>query len=102
MEINFLKYKKIYFAISGALILMSIVALGLFGLRLGIDFTGGSILEVEYEESRLANQEIEERLSDLELGEIQVQPTGEKGVIIRMKNISEETHQEILGFPQLY
>ncbi len=96
MEINFLKYKKIYFAISGALILMSIVALGLFGLRLGIDFTGGSILEVEYEESRLANQEIEERLSDLELGEIQVQPTGEKGVIIRMKNISEETHQEIL------
>jgi preprotein translocase subunit SecF len=96
MEINFLKYKKIYFAISGILILISVVALGLFGLKLGIDFTGGSILEVEYKEDRLANQEIEGRLSDLELGEIQVQPTGEKGVIIRMKDISEETHQEIL------
>jgi preprotein translocase subunit SecF len=96
MEINFIKYKKIYFAISGALILMSLISLGVFGLELGIDFTGGSILEIEYDGYRPSNQEIEEKLSDLDLGEILIQPTDEKGVIIRMKDVSEETHQEVL------
>lgn len=96
MEINFLKYRKIYFAISGTLVLISIISLSLFGLKLGIDFNGGTILEVEYKDSRLSNQEVEERIFDLGLGEILVQPTGENGVIIRMENISEETHQKIL------
>ena len=96
MEINFLKYRKIYFAISGILVLISIISLSFFGLKLGIDFNGGTILEVEYENSRLSNQEVEERISDLELGEVLVQPIGENGVILRMENISEETHQKIL------
>ncbi len=97
MEINFLKYRKIFFLISGILVLGSIISLGVFGLKLGIDFTGGSILEVAYEETRPSNQEIKDNLADLDLGEILIQPTGENGVILRLKEISEDTHQEILG-----
>lgn len=96
MEINFVKYRRVYFTISGFLILISLISLGLFGLELGIDFNGGTILEVEYEDSRLSNQEVEQRISDFELGEVLVQPTGDKGIIIRMENISEETHQDVL------
>ena len=97
MEINFIKYRKIYFIISGILILGSIISLMVFGLKLGIDFVGGSILEIEYRDSRPSNREIEDKLSDLDLAEIHIQPTGEKGAIFRMKEISEDTHQEILG-----
>ena len=68
-----------------------------FGLQFGIDFTGGSILEVEYQDSRPSNQEITEKLAGLELGETVIQPTGERGIILRMKEVSEEQHQEILG-----
>jgi len=96
MEINFLKYRKIYFIFSGILILGSLISLVIFGLKPGIDFTGGSILELEFKDSRPSNQEIREKLSNFDLGEVILQPTGEKGLIIKMKDISEDIQQEIL------
>jgi len=97
MEINFLKYKKFYLIFSLLLGLLSLIFLAIFGLNFGIDFTGGSILEIEYQDSRPSNQEIAENLAVLELGEIVIQPTEERGVIIRTKEISEEKHQEIIS-----
>ncbi|MBZ9577570.1 protein translocase subunit SecF [Patescibacteria group bacterium] len=94
--IQFTKHRKIYFIFSGALIIASIFALVVFGLKPGIDFTGGSILEIDYQETRPSNQEILEKLNEFDLGTIYVQPTGEKGVILRMKEIDEEIHQQIL------
>ena len=96
MHINFLKHRKIYFIFSGIMIMASLISLVIFGLEPGIDFTGGSILEIEYRDVRPSNQEIRVNLSGLDLGEVYVQPTNERGVIIRMKDISEETHQEII------
>ena len=96
MKISYIKYRKFYFLISGLLILGSIIALISFGLKPGIDFTGGSILEIEYKDQRPQNQEIREKLSGLNLGNVYIQPTEEKGVILRMKDISEEVHNEIL------
>jgi len=92
----FLKYRKIYFIFSGILILGSLISLVIFGLKPGIDFTGGSILELEFKDARPSNQEIRERLANFDLGEVVLQPTGEKGVLVRMKDISEDIHQEIL------
>ncbi len=97
MVIQFLKYKKIYFIFSGLLILAGIFSLFSFGLKWGIDFTGGSILEIEYLEERPLSQEIRDQLEGLELGELIIQPTNEKGLILRMKEVSEETHQEIIA-----
>jgi len=96
MNFDFLKYRKIYFIFSGILILGSLCFLSIFGLKPGIEFTGGSILELEFKKERISNQEIQEKLADLNLGEIYIQPTGEKGVILRMRDIPEETHQKIL------
>lgn len=93
---NFTKYSKIYFIFSGILILGALACLIVFGLRPGIEFTGGSILEVEYKESRPLNEEIKEILAEFDMGEIQIQQTGERGVILRTKEIDEQTHQEIL------
>ena len=95
MDIPFLKFKKLYYIFSGALAIGSLVCLLLFGLKFGIDFLGGSILEVDFEK-RLDNSVIQDKLKDLNLGEIILQPTGEKGVILKLRDISEETHQEIL------
>jgi len=95
--IQFTKYRKIYFGFSGALIIASIIALLVFGLKPGIDFTGGSILEIEYAEERISNEEILEKLKEFDLGNIYIQQTGEKGIIIRMKDIDEETHQQVLS-----
>lgn len=96
MQVNFIKYSKIYFVIGGILMLASIVALVVWGLKPGIDFTGGSILEIEYFDTRMANEEIEQKLAGLNLDSLSVQSAGEKSVIIRTEYISEEIHQEIL------
>ena len=92
----FLKYSKIYFILSGVLVVASAISLIVFGLNFGIDFTGGSILELEFWGERISNEEIKEVLSDFDLGQVQVQSSGEHGIILRMKDISEETHQEVL------
>jgi preprotein translocase subunit SecF len=97
MEFNFLQYSKKYFVFSGTLVLASLICLGIFGLNFGIDFTGGSILELEYAQDRPSNQEIKDHLAEFELGEIYVQPTEERGVILRLKDIDEDTHQNIVN-----
>jgi preprotein translocase subunit SecF len=94
---NFLKYKNLYFVFSGILIIASFYFLSIFGLNLGIDFTGGSILEVEYIEERSSIQEIRESLNSLGLGDFSLQPTGERGLILRTNNIKEEVHQEVIN-----
>ena len=96
--------RKIYFILSGALIIASALSLGFWGLNLAIDFTGGTLMEIEFLDKRPANQEIRDKLAGLELGQINLQATEEKGMILRLKDINEETHQKILeaiGFEQI-
>lgn len=95
MNIPFLRYSKIYYIFSGLLALAAISSFAIFGLRFGIDFTGGSILEVEFDQ-RPENLVIQEKLKALNLGEITIQPTGEKGAILKLKDVNETVHQEIL------
>jgi len=45
--INFIKHRNLFFWISGVLIVLSIVAIGVFGFRLGIDFTSGSLWQLK-------------------------------------------------------
>jgi len=94
MEI--VKYRKIYLSISTILIIGSLFSLIFWGLKLGIDFTGGTLIELEFSSSRLTGQEIQERLADLELGNINIQTTGDQGIILKLREIDENTHQTIL------
>lgn len=94
---NLIGHKYIFLTISGILVLVSIVALMVWGLKFGIDFTGGSLLEVEFFESRPDAAKIREILEPLDLGNISVQPTGERGMILRFAHVNEAKHQQILG-----
>ena len=96
MYIPFIKHRKIFYSISVALVILALLSIFLFGLKLGIDFTGGSSLEIVYQSAPPSSQEIKNALKDLNLGEIIVQKSGERGMILKMKDIDEETHQKIL------
>lgn len=50
-EIDFLGKRKIALIISSLLIVISIVSLAINGLKLGIDFTGGTLVEVGYKKT---------------------------------------------------
>ena len=51
---NLMKWRWLYFLISGVVIVPGLISLALFGLRPGIDFTGGSLLEVQLQASSSA------------------------------------------------
>jgi len=89
--------RKLWFAISSTLIVLSVLSLIAWGLKPAIDFTGGSLLEVKFHKSVPLTEEIKNKVSELEIeGDIVVQPTGEDGMIIRMKPNDEETHQRVV------
>jgi len=92
-----LKYRKYYYAISATLVIASIISLATFGLSLGIDFKGGSIMEIKFEEKRIAHEEIRGALTDLGIGNVIVQDIGSVGLILRFKEVDETVHQDILN-----
>jgi preprotein translocase subunit SecF len=96
-RINFIKYSKIYYTFSILLIIGSIISLFLFGLKFGIEFTGGSLMELEFQNERPSIDKIEPALTEFNLGEVTIQPVGEKGLLLRLKEINEETHQKIIS-----
>lgn len=91
------KYRKIWFLASGILVAVSIISLALWQLNFSIDFKGGSLTEIEWVNERPSNQEIQDALTPLDLGNINIQATGEKGIILRLKDIDEEIHQSVLN-----
>jgi len=93
---NIIGKYKIFLAISGVLIFTSITSLIIFGLKPGIDFTGGTMMKVEYQGDRPTVSEIQNKLKDLNLGDITIQLVEERGVILKFKVVDEETHQKIL------
>ena len=97
-HLNIINKTKIWYTISAVLILISFASFLIFGLNLGIDFTGGSMLDIEFKdiEKPLIN-EIEQALSEFEVENLKIQPVGESGYLLRMQNISEETHQQIIS-----
>jgi len=96
MSIKFLKYSKVYFILSGILIIASIVSILFFGLKFGIEFTGGSIMELAFESERPSLESIQQTLSEFNLGEIVLQPVNDNEMILRMKEIDGQTHESVL------
>ena len=97
-NIKFMKIKKITLFVSSILFFLSLSLVFFKGLNLGIDFTGGSLIEVRFKESvDLNNLRVE--MNKLDLGEIQLQTIGdENDVVIRAqdkKNSNEKQTETI-------
>jgi preprotein translocase subunit SecF len=94
---NIIKQRKFYFIFSGALFLASVVLLATIGLKPGIDFTGGSLIEISFSDSRPEIHRVESAIAPLDYGEVTIQPADEDAYIFKMRFISEEEHQDFLG-----
>jgi len=89
-------HRPITYIISGVLVALSLTAALLWGLKLGIDFTGGSLLEVEYTVLRPSLDELNSRVTAAGIPHAVIQPTGGRGVLIRPGHLSEERHQDLV------
>jgi preprotein translocase subunit SecF len=91
-----IKHKKIFVIISVLLVVGSLACIGYFGLKLGIDFKGGSLTEIEYTGTRPQQSVVESELAPLALGQIVTQPTGATGYSIKTRALSEGERASVL------
>jgi len=90
--------RKIFFAISGILVLVSLIFTFSYGLNVGIDFTGGTLIEVDYGDAEMVEiSELGETISGAGFENVVLQPTGENGLILRTGSLTEEEGQQVLG-----
>lgn len=95
--INIIPKRKIWFSISTVLVVLSVLYISISGLRLGIDFTGGSLLEISVDETvALSDIEFSVTSSVSDDIEVKVQSSGENQYLIRTQELTEEQHQAIL------
>ena len=86
LKINFLRVKNIATILSILAIISSLFFLVYKNLNFGIDFKGGTLIEIKKDES-LSIAEIRNQLSELNIGDIQIQTFGSDDIIlIRIEN----------------
>jgi len=96
-----IKHKNIFFIISATLVVFSLFSILFWGLNPGIEFTGGSIIEVEYISERPELHQIQAGMNSLPFGDYFIQPTGDDGYIIRTKELNTEERSALLNILSL-
>ena len=97
-DINFMRIKKLTLFISSILFFLSLSLVFIKGLNLGIDFTGGSLIEVRFKENIDLNN-LRMKMNKLDLGEIQLQTIGNgNDIVIKVqdKKNNENTQSETI------
>ncbi len=94
---NIIKRRYLFFAISLIVIIPGILSLIFWGLPLAIDFTGGSMLELQFNSGTVPQSaQIIEVYNDLNVQDPQVQSSDDSTVVIRSKEIDEVTKAAIV------
>lgn len=93
---NIIRYQKYFFALPIALVLLSFAALGTWGLKVGIDLAGGSLLEVGYPEGLPEASLVHEAVEPLNLGEVRIQSTDNNGYMLRQRDLTNDERNALL------
>lgn len=94
--LEIIKSRKIWYTLSTLFLILGIVFIVVKGVRFGIDFTGGSLLEISYTQERVSPEQINEVVSAQGVESVVIQAVDEKGYVLRMPELPEEQRRAIL------
>ncbi len=95
--------RKYFYVLSGTLVVLSLLTLFVWRLNLGIDFTGGVLMEVDFQEQAPERDEIQKSVEEIEgINSVQVQPVGENEVIIRFSSDDDSKNTEVIDSLKQY
>lgn len=92
---NIISKTRYTYVFSGILTIVSIVVLSVWGLKFGIDFTGGTRMEVRFANTLPSSQEIENALKGLDLKSLTVQVKGSNSALVSYVSTSDEANQNV-------
>jgi len=90
-------HRRFFFWLTGLILAGAIGAILAWGLPLGLDFTGGSLLQVKYDAGRPALVDIQTQVATIPLGVVSVRASGADAVTIRSRNLTPEEHTAVLA-----
>ena len=96
MPFHFIKLRAYWYAISALVILPGLISLFVQGLNLGIDFKGGSLLDLKFERP-VRVQEVREVLSGFGLEGATVQRSNETDFLLRTRELTEEESARVVA-----
>jgi preprotein translocase subunit SecF len=93
---NTLKYYKIWFGISGLILLFGIISLSLYGLKLGIDFKGGTFIEVQFNE-QFDMAKVRTAVDSQHIGNYQLQTADNNRLIIKSPSLDKDQQDSLMA-----
>ncbi len=97
MNIQFMRFRKVALMISGALLITSVISLTFKNLELGLDFTGGVLLEIKLNENLESLEEIRTLLIEKKIEDFILNFSGSQNdVIIKIPGQIESESSELL------
>lgn len=92
---NIISKTKYAYIFSITLTVLSIVSLSLWGLKFGIDFTGGTVMEIRFADSLPDKQELIDSLTDADLNSLTVQGKGSDVLLVSYASANDSVNQNV-------
>ena len=94
---NILGQRKYFYVFSGTLVILSVISLFGWGLKYGLDFTGGTLAEFSISNSQFSSNEIKSALTEAGIEDAVVTPTQNNSFLVRYGNSDDEKNKAVLA-----
>jgi preprotein translocase subunit SecF len=94
INLKVIKHRLFWLSLSGAMVIAALVCIASWGLKFGLDFTGGSLLELKFAGGQPTVSVIQNQLADISISSLTIQPA-EESIILHFQESDENTHQAV-------
>ncbi len=89
-------HRRFFFWLTGLILAAALAGIVFLGLPLGIDFAGGTLMEVSYPGGRPALPLAQQEIAPLHLGEVSIRESGSNAMTLRARNFTPAEHEAVL------
>jgi preprotein translocase subunit SecF len=92
-----IRHRALFFWITGLILAAALGSIIVWGLPLGIDFTGGSLMEVSYSGPVPPISAIQAEIASVQLGVVSINSYGNNGISLRARTMTPAEHTAVLA-----